>query len=35
MKELNKKALGGLLRLFVTITALSFLPAWTLDYWKA
>jgi protein-S-isoprenylcysteine O-methyltransferase Ste14 len=35
MKELNKKALGGLLRLFVTLAALLFLPAWTLDYWQA
>jgi len=35
MKELNKKALGGLLRLFVTIAALLFLPVWTLRYWQA
>ncbi|MGA8872085.1 MAG: isoprenylcysteine carboxylmethyltransferase family protein [Candidatus Acidiferrales bacterium] len=35
MKELNKKAFGGLLRLFATIAALLFLPAWTLDYWPA
>ncbi len=35
MKELNKKAFGGLLRLFATIAALLFLPAWTFDYWQA
>jgi len=35
MKELNKRALGGLLRLFVTIAAALFLPAWTLHYWQA
>lgn len=35
MKELNKKALGGLLRLFVTLAALLFLPVWTLRYWQA
>jgi protein-S-isoprenylcysteine O-methyltransferase Ste14 len=35
MKALNKKALGGLLRLFVTLAALLFLPAWTLRYWQA
>lgn len=35
MKELNKKAFGGFLRLFVTLAALLFLPAWTLRYWQA
>jgi len=35
VKELNKKALGGLLRLFVTLAALLFLPAWSLRYWQA
>lgn len=35
MNELNKKAFGGLLRLLVTIAALLFLPAWTLNYWQA
>lgn len=35
MNELNKKALGGLLRLFITLSALLFLPAWTLRYWQA
>jgi len=35
MTELNKKALGGLLRLFVTLSAALFLPAWSLRYWQA
>jgi len=32
---MHKKALGGILRLFVTLAALLFLPAWTLRYWQA
>jgi protein-S-isoprenylcysteine O-methyltransferase Ste14 len=35
MKALNKKALGGLLRLFISVAVLLFLPAWALDYWQA
>jgi hypothetical protein len=35
MKDLNKKAFGGLLRLFIGLAVLLFLPAWTLDYWQA
>jgi protein-S-isoprenylcysteine O-methyltransferase Ste14 len=35
MDDLNKKAFGGLLRLLVGLSALLFLPAWTLDYWQA
>jgi hypothetical protein len=35
MKELDKKAFGGLLRLFIGLPVLLFLPAWALDYWQA
>jgi protein-S-isoprenylcysteine O-methyltransferase Ste14 len=35
MKDLNKKALGGLLFLVICLAVLLFLPAWTLDYWQA
>ena len=35
MKDLNKKALVGLLRLLLTIAVCIFLPAWTLKYWQA
>ncbi len=35
MKDLNKKAFAGLLRLLVGMAVLIFLPAWTLDYWQA
>jgi protein-S-isoprenylcysteine O-methyltransferase Ste14 len=35
VKDLNKKALIGLLRLLLTIAACIFLPAWTLRYWQA
>jgi len=35
MKDLNKKAFGGLLGLLLVMAALLFLPAWTLDYWQA
>ena len=35
MKNLNKKAFGGLLRLFIGLAVLLFLPAWTLDYRQA
>jgi len=35
MKELNKEAFSGLLRLVVTLAVLVFFPAWTLHYWQA
>jgi protein-S-isoprenylcysteine O-methyltransferase Ste14 len=35
MNDLNKKALGGLLFLFVILAILLFLPAWTFHYWEA
>ncbi len=35
MKDLNKKALGGLLFLVICLAVLLFLPAWTLDYGQA
>src|SRR5271166_6051089 len=35
MKDLDKKAWGGLVRLVVSLGALLFLPSWTLDYWQA
>jgi protein-S-isoprenylcysteine O-methyltransferase Ste14 len=35
MKDLNKKAFGGLLGLLISLAVLLFLPAWTLDYWQA
>jgi protein-S-isoprenylcysteine O-methyltransferase Ste14 len=35
MKDLNKKALGGLFFLLLVMGALLFVSAWTLDYWQA
>jgi len=35
MKHLNMKALAGLLYVFIAVSALIFLPAWTLHYWQA
>jgi protein-S-isoprenylcysteine O-methyltransferase Ste14 len=35
MKDLNKKAFGGLSFLLVVIGASLFLPAWTFIYWQA
>lgn len=35
MKDLNKKAFGGLFFLLLVMAALLFLPAWTLNYWQA
>jgi len=32
MEDLNKKAFGGLLRLLIGLTALLFLPAWTVAF---
>jgi protein-S-isoprenylcysteine O-methyltransferase Ste14 len=34
MTEVNRSALIGLLRLFVSLAVLVFLPAWTLHYWQ-
>jgi protein-S-isoprenylcysteine O-methyltransferase Ste14 len=35
MKHQNIKALAGLLYVFIAVSALIFLPAWTLHYWQA
>jgi protein-S-isoprenylcysteine O-methyltransferase Ste14 len=35
MKDLNKKAIGGLVRLLIILAGLTFLPAGTLVYWQA
>lgn len=35
MKDLNKKAFGGLFFLVICLALSLFLPAWTLDYWQA
>jgi protein-S-isoprenylcysteine O-methyltransferase Ste14 len=35
MEDLNKNAIGGLLRFLITLAVLLFLAAWTLDYWQA
>ena len=35
MTELNKKATLGLVALVVIMAAVTFLPAWTFDYWQA
>jgi len=35
MKDLNKRAIGGLVQLLVIMAAMLFLPAWTLHYWQA
>ena len=35
MDNLNLKAFGGFLGLFVATAGLLFIPAWTLDYWQA
>jgi protein-S-isoprenylcysteine O-methyltransferase Ste14 len=35
MKDLNKRAFGGLLFMLLVMAALLFLPAWTLVYWQA
>jgi protein-S-isoprenylcysteine O-methyltransferase Ste14 len=35
MTELNKKASQGLVELIVVMAALTFLPAWTFEYWQA
>jgi protein-S-isoprenylcysteine O-methyltransferase Ste14 len=35
MRDVNIRALAGLLQLVVTLAVLIFLPAWTLHYWQA
>ena len=35
LKDLYKKAFGGLLFLLLVMATLIFLPAWTLSYWQA
>jgi protein-S-isoprenylcysteine O-methyltransferase Ste14 len=35
MNDLNTKAFGGLLFLFVAFAAMLFVPAWTFNYWQA
>lgn len=35
MKNLNKKAFGGILRFLIILAALLFLPVWTFHYWQA
>jgi protein-S-isoprenylcysteine O-methyltransferase Ste14 len=35
LRELYKKASGGLLFLLLVMASLLFLPAWTLNYWQA
>ncbi|MDP2944717.1 MAG: isoprenylcysteine carboxylmethyltransferase family protein, partial [bacterium] len=35
MKNLNKKAFGGLLRFLIILAALLFLPVGTFHYWQA
>ena len=35
MKEVNRNALVGLLRLVLLLAILLFVPAWTLQYWQA
>src|SRR6202167_3368418 len=35
LKDLKKRASGGLLFVLLVMAALLFLPAWTLSYWQA
>jgi protein-S-isoprenylcysteine O-methyltransferase Ste14 len=35
MNQLNRKALGGLVRFFIILVGLLFLPVRTFDYWQA
>jgi protein-S-isoprenylcysteine O-methyltransferase Ste14 len=35
MNKLQRLAVAGMVRLFVTLLALLFLPVWTFDYWQA
>jgi protein-S-isoprenylcysteine O-methyltransferase Ste14 len=34
MKDLHRKALSGILRTFVVLVAVIFIPPWTLHYWQ-
>jgi len=35
MKDVNRRALLGLIRMVIVMPALVFFPAWTLHYWQA
>ncbi len=35
MRDLNRRAYGGLLRLLISLSAALFIPAWTIHYWQA
>src|SRR5580692_9158911 len=35
MRDLNRKAILGLMRLALSLGVLVFLPAWTFNYWQA
>ena len=35
MREVNRRAVIAIVRTFVMLVAVIFLPAWTLDYWQA
>jgi protein-S-isoprenylcysteine O-methyltransferase Ste14 len=35
MNDLKKKAWSGIVKFIVSLAALLFVPAWTLDYWQA
>jgi protein-S-isoprenylcysteine O-methyltransferase Ste14 len=35
MKDVNREAMRGMLRMFLLLPLLVFLPAWTLNYWQA
>jgi len=35
MNVVNRRAVVGLVQLFIALPALVFLPAWTLNYWQA
>jgi protein-S-isoprenylcysteine O-methyltransferase Ste14 len=35
MQDVNRDAIAGLIRMFIFLPALVFLPAWTLRYWQA
>src|SRR5579863_6891266 len=34
MKDLNRKAVFGILRLLIMLVLFIFLPAWTVHYWQ-
>src|ERR1700674_2859070 len=35
MKDLNRRAFGGLLSLLIVMAVSLFVPPWTLNYWQA